>query len=72
MRKTNLAAFALIAAAAFSLSACDKQESAVNKPIASPACADLANVTDPAQRAELEKKCPRSGAVFTPSPAKSY
>jgi entry exclusion lipoprotein TrbK len=72
MRKFNLAAFALIAASALSLSACDKSDSPAKKQIASPACADLANTTDPAQRAELEKKCPRSGAVFTPSPAKSY
>jgi entry exclusion lipoprotein TrbK len=72
MKKIFLAAF--IAAALLSLSACNKadDQAAPTGPVASPACADLPNVTDPAQRAELQKKCPRSGPAFKPSPAKSY
>lgn len=40
--------------------------------VASPACADLAKVTDPAQKAELLKKCPRAGGEFKASPKKDY
>jgi len=40
--------------------------------IASPTCADLDKITDPAQKEELLKTCPRSGSGFKPSPKKSY
>ena len=40
--------------------------------IASPACADLDDVTDEAQRAELLKKCPRKGPDFKPSPKREW
>lgn len=40
--------------------------------VASPTCADLDKVTDPVQKTELLKKCPRSGPEFKPSPKKEY
>jgi len=40
--------------------------------IASPTCTDLDKITDPAQKEELLKTCPRSGSGFKPSPKKSY
>ena len=40
--------------------------------VASPACADLEKVTDPAQKAELLKKCPRSGPACKPSEEKKW
>ncbi|WP_426116087.1 entry exclusion lipoprotein TrbK [Massilia sp. PWRC2] len=40
--------------------------------VASPVCADLARTSDPARRAELLKKCPRSGPVFKPSEKKQW
>ncbi|MBL0351431.1 MAG: entry exclusion lipoprotein TrbK [Candidatus Dechloromonas phosphoritropha] len=40
-------------------------------PVASPTCADLDKVQDPAQRAELLKKCPRQGQ-FKPSEKKAW
>lgn len=39
--------------------------------VASPVCADLTKVTDPAQKAELLRKCPRAGE-FKASPKKDY
>ncbi|MFZ3287954.1 MAG: entry exclusion lipoprotein TrbK [Telluria sp.] len=41
-------------------------------PVASPTCADLEKITDPVQKAELLKKCPRSGPVYKPSPEKKW
>ncbi|NOU14713.1 MAG: entry exclusion lipoprotein TrbK [Methylococcaceae bacterium] len=40
--------------------------------IASPTCADLDKITDPAKKEELLKTCPRSGSGFKPSPKKSW
>ncbi|NOU14186.1 MAG: entry exclusion lipoprotein TrbK [Methylococcaceae bacterium] len=40
--------------------------------IASPTCADLDKITDPVQKEELLKTCPRSGSGFKPSPKKSW
>jgi len=40
--------------------------------IASPKCADLDRITNPVQKAELLKTCPRSGAAFKPSDKKSW
>lgn len=68
MRTQRFIALALAAALAASLAGCGKEPPAV----ASPTCADLDKVTDPAQRAELLKKCPRSGPEFKPSPKKDY
>jgi len=68
MRTQRLIALALAATLAAGLAGCGKEAPAV----ASPICADLDKVTDPAQRAELLKKCPRSGPEFKPSPKKDY
>jgi entry exclusion lipoprotein TrbK len=68
MRTQRLIALALAAVLAAGLAGCGKEQPAV----ASPTCADLDKVTDPAQRAELLKKCPRSGPEFKPSPKKDY
>lgn len=40
--------------------------------VASPTCADLDKITDPAKKAELLKKCPRSGPAFKPSEKKEW
>lgn len=40
--------------------------------VASPACADLGKVTDPVVKADLLKKCPRSGPDFKPSEEKKW
>lgn len=40
--------------------------------LASPTCADLDKITDPAKQAELLKICPRSGPAFKPSEKKSW
>jgi entry exclusion lipoprotein TrbK len=40
--------------------------------IASPKCADLDKITNPVQKAELLKTCPRSGTAFKPSDQKSW
>ena len=68
MRTQQLAALLLAATLAAGLAGCGKEAPAV----ASPTCADADKVTDPAQKAELLKKCPRSGPEFKPSPKKSY
>lgn len=39
---------------------------------ASPICADLDKITDPAEKAELLKKCPRGGPGFKPSDKKEW
>lgn len=76
MKRNTLTVLAALASLTALLSACEKQtDKQADKPapaIASPVCADLPNVTDPAQRADLAKKCPRNGAAFQPSPKKSY
>jgi len=40
--------------------------------VASPACEDLKKDLAPAVRADLEKRCPRSGPDFKPSPKKEW
>ena len=40
--------------------------------MASPTCADLEKIKDPAQRAELLKKCPRLGSGFKPSDKREW
>lgn len=40
--------------------------------VASPTCADLNKITDPAVREELLKKCPRSGPDFQPSKPRNW
>ncbi|MDR8093090.1 entry exclusion lipoprotein TrbK [Burkholderia gladioli] len=72
MKKTQAIAIALSTFALMALAGCSKSDQAASATVASPTCADLPNLSDPAQRAELQKKCPRSGAAFQPSPAKSY
>ena len=49
------------------ITGCSKQPE-----IASSECAELGTTTSPSQRAELVKKCPRSGPDFKPSPRQSY
>lgn len=39
---------------------------------AEPPCASLEKITDPATKAELEKRCPRGGPAFKPTPPKEY
>jgi entry exclusion lipoprotein TrbK len=51
---------------------CSKQPEPAIPAVASPTCADLDKITDPAQHAELLKKCPRSGTQFKPSQKKEY
>ncbi|MBI3407666.1 MAG: entry exclusion lipoprotein TrbK [Planctomycetes bacterium] len=68
MRTQRFIALILAAALAAGLAGCGKEQPAV----ASPTCADLDKATDPAQRAELLKKCPRSGPEFKASPKKDY
>lgn len=38
----------------------------------SPACGDLQTISDPQKKAELERKCPRSGPGFVPSEPKKW
>jgi entry exclusion lipoprotein TrbK len=40
--------------------------------VASPDCVDIEKITDPVERAERLKKCPRGGPTFKPSPVKSW
>lgn len=40
--------------------------------IASPSCADIEKITDPAKKSELLKRCPRSGPAFKPSEEKNW
>ena len=40
--------------------------------VASLNCSDLDKVSDPAQKVELVKKCPRSNSEFKPSPKKEW
>lgn len=40
--------------------------------IASPSCADLEKIIDPAKKNELQKKCPRNGPAFKPSEDKKW
>ncbi|WP_366918949.1 entry exclusion lipoprotein TrbK [Burkholderia aenigmatica] len=72
MKKSQATLIALSALAMLALFGCSKSDQSTSATIASPTCADLPSISDPAQRAELQKKCPRSGAAFQPSPAKSY
>lgn len=44
-------------------SGCNERVAVASKP-----CSELANITDKAQRAELEKKCGRGGPAFKPTP----
>lgn len=53
------------------LAGCGKTQEATSPAVASPACAELDKATDAAQRAELLKKCPRSG-TFKASSKKDY
>lgn len=44
-----------------------------NEPaVASPACVELEKTTDPVRRQELERKCPRGGPAFKPSPVVNW
>lgn len=67
MNTQRLLALLLAATLAAFLAGCGKAPE-----VASPTCADLDKVTDPAQKAELLKKCPRSGPEFKASPKKEY
>lgn len=67
MKIQNFIAIAVLLVAAAIVAACKDKPA-----VASPACADLAGVSDPAQKAELIKRCPRSGPDFKPSPVKNW
>jgi len=67
MKTQNFIVIAVLLVAAAIVVAC-KDKLAV----ASPACADLAGISDPAQKAELIKRCPRNGPDFKPSPVKNW
>jgi entry exclusion lipoprotein TrbK len=68
MMKTNISAvFAVLLAATMTVSGCREKPA-----VASPSCAELEKISDPAQRAELLKKCPRGGPDFKPSPEKNW
>lgn len=69
MIANRLLTFVAAATVAAFLAGCGKEPEPV---AASPTCAELDKVTDPAQRAELLKKCPRSGPEFKASPKKEY
>lgn len=43
-----------------------------NAEIGSPACEELKTTTDPVRKAELERRCPRSGKAIKPSPEKNW
>jgi entry exclusion lipoprotein TrbK len=49
------------------LGGCDR-----NVEIASTPCDELGKVTDPAIKADLEKRCGHGGPVFKPTPPKTY
>jgi entry exclusion lipoprotein TrbK len=67
MKSRNHEMAALVLAVGALLVGCKDKPS-----VASPACADLEKVTDPVQKAELLKKCPRSGPAFKPSREKKW
>mgnify|MGYP003384639388 CR=1 FL=1 len=67
MRTQRLLALLVAATIAAFLAGCGKAPE-----VASPSCVDADKVTDPAQKAELLKKCPNLGPAFKPSPKKAY
>lgn len=69
MNANRLLTFVVAATLSASIAGCGKESAPV---AASSTCAELDKVTDPAQRAELLKKCPRSGPEFKASPKKDY
>lgn len=70
MKLRNLVLLCVFAGPIVALAGCGKSNETAQ--VASPTCADLQSITDPAKRAELDAKCPRNGASFVASPAKSY
>ena len=69
MNANRLLTFVVAATLAASIAGCGNEPAPV---AASPTCAELDKVSDPAERAELLKKCPRSGPEFKVSPKKDY
>lgn len=65
MKATHI--FGLVAFLPALLTGCNEKPA-----VASPTCADLNKNTDAAVRAELLKKCPRSGPDFQPSKPKNW
>lgn len=60
---SSFASLALLAA----FSGCSNRDEVPNPP-----CEDLNKDLTPAARADLEKRCPRSGPEFKPSPKKEW
>jgi entry exclusion lipoprotein TrbK len=67
MKNKKCIAIAVVLVAAVLVAACKDKPA-----VASPACADIAGISDPAQKAELIKRCPRNGPDFKPSPVKNW
>lgn len=67
MKNTRYVSLLLVIIVATALAGC-RGEPAVS----SPACADLQKTTDPAEKAEILKKCPRGDSEFKPSPVKNW
>lgn len=72
MNKQRLVMLMVAATFAAFLTACEKTQEMKTQEVASPACVELEKTTDPAKKAELLKKCPRSGPEFKPSPKIEY
>jgi entry exclusion lipoprotein TrbK len=70
MKARQLSSVALVAMVMATIPGCGEKPE-TKDPVASPACADLDKVQDPAQRAELLEKCPRQGQ-FKPSQQKAW
>jgi entry exclusion lipoprotein TrbK len=67
MAKNRMLLMILISTIATIIAGCEKSAD-----VASPNCADLDKITNPVQKAELLKTCPRGGAAFKPSDKKSW
>jgi len=67
MAKNRILSMIFISTIATIIVGCEKTPD-----IASPKCADLDKITNPVQKAELLKTCPRSGAAFKRSDKKIW
>lgn len=69
MKANKLLSLTLGALLVALVAGCDSKPEEV---VASPTCADLEKIKDPAQRTELLKKCPRLGSGFKPSDKREW
>ena len=67
MKIAKLTVIAVMAIIPVLISGCSRQVD-----VASPPCEDLKKNIDPAIRADLEKRCPRSGPDFKPSSGQAW